>query len=212
MYFVYITTNLVNGKKYVGLCSMKKKNWESYLGSGKILSKAISKYGSKSFQREIIEYFDDKNQAILYEKKFILDHECHLSSEWYNIAVGYTTDGFKGKHHTEETKNRIAEHGRKRPSTKAMRENMSRLGKSPRTESQRKAFSENAKKIGKMNKGKSRGKIYTILTPKGIVKTDCFADWCREEGVSAAAVGASHKRNTPTKTGYQLLDVSVQTQ
>lgn len=40
--FIYITTNLINGKKYIG---QKKGYNDTYLGSGKILKLAIKKYG-----------------------------------------------------------------------------------------------------------------------------------------------------------------------
>lgn len=106
MYFIYVTTNNVNNKKYVGLCSMKKPNWKSYLGSGKILKRAISKYGTENFTREIIEYHDNIEDAIAAEKNFILQNECHLKEDWYNIAVGFTTQGSKGKKQTE--KHRLA--------------------------------------------------------------------------------------------------------
>jgi len=101
MYFLYVTTNNINGKKYVGLCSMKKKNWKTYLGSGKILKRAISKYGRKSFSREIISYYDNLENVISAEKNFILENSCHLRDDWYNIAVSFTTQGFKGKKQSE---------------------------------------------------------------------------------------------------------------
>ena len=39
--FVYITTNKINGKKYIGMC--KSSHEKNYLGSGKILREAIEK-------------------------------------------------------------------------------------------------------------------------------------------------------------------------
>jgi group I intron endonuclease len=106
MYFIYITTNKVNNKKYVGLCSMKKKNWENYLGSGKLLKRSIEKHGRENFVREIIKYCGTIEDAIAAEKQFILENECHLKEEWYNIAVSFTTQGSKGKKQTE--KHRLA--------------------------------------------------------------------------------------------------------
>ena len=106
MYFIYITTNKINNKRYVGLCSMKKKNWNSYLGSGKLLLRAIKKYGRENFERQIIKYCDTIDEAIQEEKNFILQNECHLKEEWYNIAVSFTTQGSKGKKQTE--KHRLA--------------------------------------------------------------------------------------------------------
>ena len=52
--FIYITTNKINGKKYIG----KKKycgNYETYLGSGIAIKNEIAKYGRENFTREIIE-------------------------------------------------------------------------------------------------------------------------------------------------------------
>ena len=44
--FVYITTNHVNGKQYIGQRKYDKQGkWKEYLGSGIILSRAIEKYG-----------------------------------------------------------------------------------------------------------------------------------------------------------------------
>ena len=42
---IYKTTNLVNGKSYVG---MDSKNDPNYLGSGKLLKRAVKKYGRES--------------------------------------------------------------------------------------------------------------------------------------------------------------------
>lgn len=103
MFFVYITTNLVNNKKYLGFSSMKKKNWETYLGSGKALKRAVLKYGESNFKREILQYFEKRDDAIAEERRLILENNCHLSDEWYNIATGFTTQGFKGKTHSPET-------------------------------------------------------------------------------------------------------------
>jgi hypothetical protein len=51
MTIVYCTTNLKNGKKYIGSHSLNKK---SYLGSGVNLIKAIKKYGKENFIRQIL--------------------------------------------------------------------------------------------------------------------------------------------------------------
>ena len=45
---IYKTTNLVNGKIYIG---KDKYNNPKYLGSGKILKLAINKYGKGNFRR-----------------------------------------------------------------------------------------------------------------------------------------------------------------
>ena len=51
MAIVYCTTNLINGKKYIG---SHKDNRDWYLGSGVTLTKAIKKYGRENFVRETL--------------------------------------------------------------------------------------------------------------------------------------------------------------
>ena len=54
--FIYITTNNINGKKYIGQKKYDKEGkWKTYLGSGIILNRAIKKYGAENFSKEIIE-------------------------------------------------------------------------------------------------------------------------------------------------------------
>ena len=56
MSIIYKTTNITNGKIYVG---KDKNNNPNYLGSGVILEQAIEKYGRQSFQKEVLEECDD---------------------------------------------------------------------------------------------------------------------------------------------------------
>ena len=48
---IYKTTNLINGKIYIGQDS---KNNPKYLGSGVIFLKAIKKYGKENFVKETL--------------------------------------------------------------------------------------------------------------------------------------------------------------
>ena len=49
--FVYKTTDLSNGKEYIGSHSTNNIN-DHYLGSGRFLLKMIKKHGKEKFQRE----------------------------------------------------------------------------------------------------------------------------------------------------------------
>lgn len=64
-HFVYKTTNLINGKWYIGKHSTNDLN-DSYLGSSQHLKSAIKKYGKENFIREILLFCDSEEAA--YEK------------------------------------------------------------------------------------------------------------------------------------------------
>ena len=52
--YIYLTTNLVNGRKYIGKRISPVFDIK-YNGSGTLLKKAINKYGKENFKTEIIE-------------------------------------------------------------------------------------------------------------------------------------------------------------
>ena len=54
--YIYKTTNLINGKIYVGQHKCSKNSIdESYIGSGIYLKHAIEYYGKNNFKCEILE-------------------------------------------------------------------------------------------------------------------------------------------------------------
>lgn len=92
--YVYKTTNLVNGKIYIG--QHIHESWDdNYIGSGKILWQAINKYGIENFKCELIE--EASSQKILDEReKFYIEmYNTQDRNVGYNIA-----DGGRGGAHT----------------------------------------------------------------------------------------------------------------
>lgn len=79
-HFVYITTNIINNKKYIGVHNTNDIN-DGYIGSGKLLQKAIEKYGKENFVREIIKFFDTKEEAFEFES--FLVNEQIVNDEQY---------------------------------------------------------------------------------------------------------------------------------
>ncbi|HRW22136.1 MAG TPA: GIY-YIG nuclease family protein [Bacteroidales bacterium] len=82
---IYKTTNLVNGKIYIGKST---KNDPNYLGSGRILLKAIAKYGKEKFTKEIIDTaktFEELNEK---EKFWIKKMNSQNHTIGYNILSG----------------------------------------------------------------------------------------------------------------------------
>lgn len=85
MAVVYLTTNNIDGKKYIGVDS---KNNPEYLGSGKILKRSINKYGRENFTKEILFEFDTEEDAYLKEIELISELSAVESEEYYNIHPG----------------------------------------------------------------------------------------------------------------------------
>lgn len=88
-HYVYLTTNLVNDKKYIGKHSTDKMvEDDDYFGSGVLISKAISKYGKKNFRREILHYCNSEEEAFNLEIKEIKERNAIEDSKYYNLAFG----------------------------------------------------------------------------------------------------------------------------
>lgn len=82
---IYKTTNLVNGKFYVG---KDAKNKKSYLGSGNVLRQAIEKYGKENFKKEILEICTTLQQLSDREKYWI--KKLNAIKLGYNLTEGGT--------------------------------------------------------------------------------------------------------------------------
>lgn len=85
--FIYITTNMINGKRYIGQKSFDVGGkWKSYLGSGKLLKRAISKYGSSNFKRDIIDVAYSQEELSLKEHEWINIYNAVESDDFYNLT------------------------------------------------------------------------------------------------------------------------------
>lgn len=85
-HYIYITTNLINGKQYIGQHFGELD--DSYLGSGSLLKKAIIKYGAQNFKKEILQICKDYNDVNLAERQWIERCNAVESNHFYNIAEG----------------------------------------------------------------------------------------------------------------------------
>lgn len=85
--FIYITTNKINGKKYIG---QKKYNGREhrYLGSGVYFKNAVKKYGKENFIRETICECETKELLDEAEKRYIKIMNAVESDNFYNISSG----------------------------------------------------------------------------------------------------------------------------
>ena len=85
--FIYMTTNNVNGKKYIGQKTYKG-NYVKYLGSGVLLNRAIDKYGSENFSKIILKNCKTKEELDECEIKYIEKYNATEDKNFYNIAKG----------------------------------------------------------------------------------------------------------------------------
>lgn len=95
-YFIYLTTNLVNNKKYIG----QHKGFinDNYLGSGIQIKKALEKYGKNNFKREILEICQE-HELDEKEKFWINYYDAFNSNQFYNLSEGgQNGDGWQAAH------------------------------------------------------------------------------------------------------------------
>lgn len=69
-HYIYKTTNLKNGKFYVGMHSTDNLN-DGYLGSGTRLRRSIRRNGIENFKIEYLEFFDNRIDLVNREKELV---------------------------------------------------------------------------------------------------------------------------------------------
>ena len=101
-YIVYLTTNLINNKIYVGVHGTENSNiFDGYIGNSINIFKsnpelnnpklpfhrAVKKYGYGAFKRAIIKVFNSEQEALDLEAE-IVDEEFIKREDTYNITLG----------------------------------------------------------------------------------------------------------------------------
>lgn len=86
---VYLITNHVNGKIYVGVHSTFNLE-DGYMGSSKLVDKAIIKYGQSNFTKQILHFAYDRDHAYDIEAQIVDSYFVHRK-DTYNMHVGGTT-------------------------------------------------------------------------------------------------------------------------
>jgi group I intron endonuclease len=166
---IYKTTNLINGKIYVG---QDRYNNQRYLGSGRLLKESIKKHGIENFKKEVLEYCSLEN---LNEREafWIAELNSASSSVGYNLTSGGTQRyelseesrqlirdkralqdmSHMCKPQSQEVKDKISSSQRGKIRTPEFKDRLSKYWKG-------KKFSEETKrKISESLKGKGKGRV-----------------------------------------------------
>lgn len=175
--YVYKTTNLIDGKIYVGQ-HMSPVFDERYLGSGRLLWDVIEKYGKDAFTCEVVCWCRTPDELNEFEIKYIAEFDSCNPEIGYNLASGGVWNGFRGCKHTEEYKEfmRTISIGRTMPE-------------------------EVRRKIGKANRGKVESRRRGVETRRlsGGYQTPHSDDALVQMGVHLGKSNVGRKRSEDAK-------------
>ena len=129
--YIYETTCLINGMKYIGMHKWDKDSIDpNYLGSGLRLIRAIEKYGKNNFRCEILEWYETRDILCEREKYYISLVSAPINENYYNINDG----GFGG--HSEYYVQPVTAHqlecldyGRHLPASQKLKDTLSNYRK-----------------------------------------------------------------------------------
>lgn len=147
-YCVYVHTNKMNGKKYVGqTCQNPKRRWDNGNGYKRCLLfyRAIQKYTWNGFDHEIVATNLTKEEANNFEKILIAKLDTMNPSIGYNLTSGGDSPIF-----SDDTRQRMSESAKNRVTNEWI-EYISKINTG------KKMSEETKKKISDCHKGKHVG-------------------------------------------------------
>ena len=87
VYKLYLSTNLINGMKYIGVTSTTGKAFERYFGSNKRLKQDLKKYRRENFKKIVLRR-GNKEDIYAEERRLIEEGSLVNNSNYYNEAAG----------------------------------------------------------------------------------------------------------------------------
>ena len=179
-YIIYKTTNLLDGKYYIG-CHQTENLNDGYLGSGKHLRYAIKKYGIENFQFEILHYAASKKEMFELEHQ-IVNEQIVKDPLSYNLKLGGSggnpgiVGAFKGRKHTETTKEKQRQASLKQVTTQEKRIKLSQNNWAKKDPD---AFKKHVREInlGKTISLEQKQKLSIAQKGKKLVNNGKIAKW-----------------------------------
>ena len=106
--YVYKTTNLLTGRRYIGSCTRPINKTKSYFGSNGKLKKDIKEFGKKNFVKEILWQTEDFDELQEMEVRIIKEVNACKDDAWYNKHERYGICNYGKKlHFSDEHKQKM---------------------------------------------------------------------------------------------------------
>lgn len=197
--YIYLITNTINGKRYVGKCERPVNKTKKYMGSGIALKAAFEKYGIEFFAKEIIE--ENLTRETIADRERYWIKEFNTRGDFgYNLTEG--GDGCSNP--TDEVRKKISEKNKK-----YVGELSSRYG-SKLTEEHKEILRQ--RNLGKPLSCETKKKISSSST--GRVLSDSTKKKMSESRLGKPlpqSVRESMKKNRPNKIKIQKIDKKTNT-
>lgn len=131
--YIYITTNIINNKKYIGRRKSDVFLGNNYLGSGVHLKRAIQKYGFQNFKVDLLEEVNGTYEDLIERETYYIKLYDAVNNEmFYNHSYGGKEEGFvKGNQNIacSERARKLNSDWHKFPCTEERRKSMSNYWK-----------------------------------------------------------------------------------
>jgi group I intron endonuclease len=167
---IYLITNLINGKKYIG---MDTKNNSKYLGSGNLITKAIKKYGRENFKKEILEVCFTIDELEKRETYWIEYFNALNDENFYNLADVRKRGKNPFKNKTKEELKTIFN----KIKSKERNEKIGKANSKPKP----KGFGEKISNINKGRKKSEESKLKQSIKLKGRISPNKGRNWTYEQ-------------------------------
>lgn len=111
---IYLWTNLINNKKYVGQAQNFYERMQDYTSGqedDRVIGKAILKYGIENFEVTILEKEIQTDRLNEHEQYWMNYYQCFVPNGYNVCHIAGNTTGYR---HTEEDKSRMSEIAKQR--------------------------------------------------------------------------------------------------